>query len=234
MVINCCLLEFGTFKLRLDYLIQTIMLDYNNSKYIGFDKEEDITELENLSNLFVVISEYHKDKNILEIGRTYVPFFSILIDIIIIVLTLISVYHIVFTDWNMTNFGIEESFIPKLVVLGSFIIGITIGIYRRLANSKFTNKLVINFEKKLLTFVNLDFVGKYFYENVDYDFYEIKAFRIREVKSSDKFYSRNRRSILVIETKDEKEYPLLILGAVRLFNFNQKRFTDLLNSILRV
>lgn len=210
------------------------MNDSNNSKYIGFNLEEDIIELEGLSNLFVVISEYDEEKNLLEIGRTHVPFFFLLMDIIIILLTLISANQILFTNWNLDSFGIDDPFIPKLIVLGLFLLGITIIIYRRIANAKYTNKLVINFEKKLLTIVNLDLVGKYFYENVDFDFYEIKTFRTRDINSSDKFYSRNRRSILVIETKNESEYPLLVLGAIRLFKFNQKRFTDLLNSILRV
>ncbi|MBI9056210.1 hypothetical protein L3049_10060 [Labilibaculum sp. DW002] len=210
------------------------MMDYTDSKYIGFNREEDITELENLSNLFVVISEYDNEKNLLEIGKTYSSFISILLDIFFLLVFLISSYLILFTDMNLNIFEINNPFISKLIILGLVTIGLASIAYLRIANAKYTNKLVFNFDKKLLTLVNLDPLGKSFYENVNFDFYEIRKFRTRIVNSADKYYSRNRRSILIIETKDDKEYPLFVFGATRLFSFNEKRFTDLLNSILRV
>ena len=210
------------------------MMDYTDSKYIGFNREEDITELENLSNLFVVISEYDNEKNLLEIGKTYSSFISILLDIFFLLVFLISSYLILFTDMNLNIFDINNPFISKLIILGLVTIGLASIAYLRIANAKYTNKLVFNFDKKLLTLVNLDPLGKYFYENVNFDFYEIRKFRTRIVNSADKYYSRNRRSILIIETKDDREYPLFVFGATRLFGFNEKRFTDLLNSILRV
>ena len=210
------------------------MMDYTDSKYIGFNREEDITELENLSNLFVVISEYDNEKNLLEIGKTYSSFISILLDIFFLLVFLISSYLILFTDMNLNIFEINNPFISKLIILGLVTIGLASIVYLRIANAKYTNKLVFNFDKKLLTLVNLDPLGKSFYENVNFDFYEIRKFRTRIVNSADKYYSRNRRSILIIETKDDKEYPLFVFGATRLFSFNEKRFTDLLNSILRV
>ena len=210
------------------------MMDYTDSKYIGFNREEDITELENLSNLFVVISEYDNEKNLLEIGKTYSSFISILLDIFFLLVFLISSYLILFTDMNLNIFEINNPFISKLIILGLVTIGLASIAYLRIANAKYTNKLVFNFDKKLLTLVNLDPLGKSFYENVNFDFYEIRKFRTRIVNSADKYYSRNRRSILIIETKDDKDYPLFVFGATRLFSFNEKRFTDLLNSILRV
>ena len=210
------------------------MMDYTDSKYIGFNREEDITELENLSNLFVVISEYDNEKNLLEIGKTYSSFISILLDIFFLLVFLISSYLILFTDMNLNIFEINNPFISKLIILGLVTIGLASIAYLRIANAKYTNKLVFNFDKKLLTLVNLDPLGKSFYENVNFDFYEIRKFRTRIVNSADKYYSRNRRSILIIETKDDREYPLFVFGATRLFSFNEKRFTDLLNSILRV
>ena len=210
------------------------MMDNTDSKYIGFNREEDITELENLSNLFVVISEYDNEKNLLEIGKTYSSFISILLDIFFLLVFLISSYLILFTDMNLNIFEINNPFISKLIILGLVTIGLASIAYLRIANAKYTNKLVFNFDKKLLTLVNLDPLGKSFYENVNFDFYEIRKFRTRIVNSADKYYSRNRRSILIIETKDDREYPLFVFGATRLFSFNEKRFTDLLNSILRV
>jgi hypothetical protein len=205
-----------------------------DSKYFGHNRKEDIAELENLSNLFVIISEYDENKDILEVITGNLPILRFIWEILTILVTLFVGYQLAFINLNLDNFGISLPFNPKIILIGFLILIIITSFKRKLSNMRKMNKIVIDFKNKLLTVKNLDFVGKHFIENVDYDFYEIKSFRIRKVASRDRFYSRSAKSILVIDKKDDIESPLFVFRAIRFFKFNEKRFVDLLNGILRV
>jgi len=210
------------------------MSNYIDSKYIGHNRKEEIIELENLSNLFVMVSEYDEDNDVLTTGTSHLPFVFLLSDIAMVILTIFFSYFILFSNLEFDKFGSNLSFNPKIIIVifyAFFIIGILI---TRISNMKKLNKFELNFEKKLLTIKNSDYWGKYFIEETYFDFAEIKSFRIRRVLWKDKYFSRNRKKILVLETKDEKEHSLFVLGAARFFKFNEKRMIDLLKSILRV
>ena len=209
------------------------MNDKIDYKYLGHNREEEIKELEGLSNLFVNINKYDTVRNSLTTKISYYPLRYFIGDILFIVSIPFLIFAYFHLNIDINNFTLELPLhilvIPLAIFFLFIILSFSVTIYFR----NKLKKVEIDFENKLLTVKSIDYFGRFLQEDRFFDLGEIKCFKIKTLINYMGIFNGSIK-ILKLETNDGKDYSLYALFTNRFFNINEKRFVDILNNLIKV
>jgi len=200
-----------------------------DSKYIGHNREEEINELENLSNIFVIVSDYDEDRKILTSRISFLPFLNLVSTILIVPFIILFIIPFFLNEKNLENLNSILPFNSVYMILAFFLILLLRIIYNAKLYSYYINRIEIDFVNETLVIKNISIFGKYFIKDKYLKFNEIRKIRTKIVG-----WATRRRKLLIVETKDDVENVLFLLMRNRSFRKKEKRIVDLLNYILKV
>ena len=204
-------------------------------KYFGHDREEEIAELENSSDYWVLTTKYDKEKKILVTKTKGLVFRTFLTEIFFILVTIILTLS--YFQIRIPILNINLDIIPIEIRISFLIIyaaGLIWLIILRILITNKLNKVEINFTNNTLVIKNIDIYGRLFIEDRFFDFHEIKRIYFKTIIKNLDFINRHTYKTLMVVTKDGQEIPLFIIYTNRWQSINDKRYEDLLNYILKL
>ncbi len=216
---------------------------YIDPKHVGQNLEEDIQELENMSHFFALDTEFNEDENKLISGVSFLPLKLAFKDILFLSFLLYQIIGWIVTSKlfeNVEYFGpmTAEFREAKAFQFYSIFIGLffyfSIHILIRFLISKRLNQMEFDFERNILKVKNIDFIGRFMFKERDFDFNELKQFRIRTVFVIWSIFGRKTFHIVSVETKDGMTHPMYLLRQKKWHRINYKRLIHLYNNILKL
>ena len=219
------------------------MNGYIDSKYVGHNLEEEIKELEEMTQVFAIVNEFDEEQNKLISKVNFLPlklafkdilFLSYIIYLIVGWIVMSNIFE------NVEYFGpfTKEFREVKVFQFYSIFIGLfiyfSIHLFIRYRISRRLNQMEIDFERKILKVKNIDFIGRFMFKEREFDFSELKQFRIRTVFVIWSIFGRKSFHIVSLETKDGMTHPMYLLRLKKWHRVNYKRLVHLYNSILKL
>ena len=219
------------------------MNGYIDPKHVGHNLEEEIKEFEEMTQVFAIVNEFDEEENTLFSRVSFLPLKLLFRDISFLISISVMIFGWIVTlqiSDNIEEFGTFAQLFRTMkssafyFIFINLLIVIAIHIAIRFIFTKRLNEIGINFNSKKLTVKNIDFIGRYMYQDRVFDFNEIKQFRIRLVIRIWSIFGWKNFHIISLETKDGATYPLNILRLKKWHKINYKRLISLFNSILKL
>ncbi len=219
------------------------MNGYIDPKYAGHNLEEEIKELEEMTQVFAIVNEFDDEQNKLISGVSFLPLKLLFKDILFLSYMLyLLIGWIIMTKFseNVEYFGpfTKEFMETKAFLFYSIFISMlfyfSVHLFIRYRISRRLNQMEIDFERKILKVKNIDFIGRFMFQERDFDFSELKQFRIRTVFVIWSIFGRKSFHIVSLETKDGMIHPMYLLRLKKWHRINYKRLVHLYNSILKL
>ncbi|MFC0878801.1 hypothetical protein ACE01N_19555 [Saccharicrinis sp. FJH2] len=204
-------------------------------KYLGHDWNKEIEEFEEMSNPFFMINRYDKDKNILISQVSFVPFQVLISELFVLLFLVLTVF--IYIKYKVILDYININSIPnfkKIYLFIPFIIALIWRVIVRIYITKKLNKVIIDFNNKNLIIKNIDYIGRYLFEDININFSDIYKFYIKSINDSNLYFQKRVIKIFQLETNEGKIIPLLLLKMKGWNKIKDKRFIDLLTYILKL
>ncbi|WP_066627893.1 hypothetical protein [Labilibacter marinus] len=209
------------------------MTSLNNLKYLDHNTEKEITELESLSNSFVIMSRMLNENVLITRASYYLPIGLLIIEsalfglwLFLFLSLILPVNSIIKTDFINIDDLFSYIFLAFLLMWTIIHIVIRTNVTRKLS------KATINFKENTLTVSNIDPIGKYIYNDFSCSLKEIK----RLISYRDKNLL-NYRSFEI----DFLLYAELLNGDIHYLTpisdrmgFDRRRYIELLSNILKL